>query len=172
MRALIILMPENFRGEEFRVPKEKLESNGVEVTVVGLEPGECKGMLGMRYTPEILIDSVKADDFDAIIVPGGAGSPRYLWNNSNVQQLVRDAHEKGKIVATICLATAMFANAGILEGKNATVFPDNKAIEILKEKGANYLAEDVVVDGNIVTAVGPAAADRFADEILEKLGSL
>ena len=165
-------MPEGFRDEEFSVPREKLETAGLEVTVAGLEPGECKGMLGMHYEPEILIDSVTVDDFDAIIVPGGAGSPRYLWDNPKVQLLIRDAYGKGRIVATLCLATAMFANAGILEGKNATVFPDERAIQILKKKGANYLAENVVVDGRIITAVGPAAAEEFADRILEKLRSV
>jgi len=171
MEALIVLMPNGFRDEEFRVPKEKLENAGVEVTVAGLEPGECKGMLGMRHTPETVIDDINVDDFDAIIVPGGAGSPKHLWDNSRVQQLVRDAYEKGKIVAGICLTTAMFANAGILEGKDVTVSPSDDAIRVLKEKGANYKQEDVVVDGNIITAVGPKATDRFADRILEKLSS-
>ncbi len=169
MKALFILMPEGFRDEEFAVPKEKLESAGVEVTVAGLRPGECKGMLGMTYTPETTIDNVSVDDFDAIVIPGGSGSPAHLWDNPKVHQMARDAYDKGKIVASICLAPTALANAGLLKGKNATVSGSSNAPDILKEKGANYLADDVVVDGNIITAVGPAAAGKFAEKILEKL---
>jgi len=171
MKALFILMPDGFRDEEFAVPKEKLESAGVEVTVAGLEEGECSGMLGMTYTPETTIDNVSVDDFDAIVIPGGSGSPQHLWNSPKVHQMVRDAHGKGKVVAIICLAPVALAKAGLLEGKNATVSSSSNAPEILKEKGANYLDEDVVVDGNIITARGPAAAGEFADRILERLSA-
>jgi len=169
MEALFILMPGGFRDEEFTVPKERLENAGVEVTVAGLREGECKGMLGMSYTPDTTVDEVSVDDFDAIVIPGGSGSPAHLWDNQKVHQMVRDAYGKGKVVAIICLAPVALANAGLLEGKNATVSSSSNAPEILKEKGANYLDEDVVVDGNIITAKGPAAAGEFAEKIIEKL---
>lgn len=169
MKALFILMPDGFRDEEFAVPKERMESAGVEVTVAGLVEGECKGMLGMSYTPETTVDEVSVDDFDAIVIPGGSGSPQHLWDNHVVHQMVKDAYGAGKIVASICLAPAALANAGLLEGKNATVSGSANAPDILREKGANYLDEDVVVDGNIITARGPAAAGEFADRIIEKL---
>jgi len=171
LKALIILMPENFRDEEFRIPKEKLEGSGVNVTVAGLQPGEAKGMLGMTTTPDILIDEISIDDYDVIIVPGGAGSPKYLWNNSDVHNLVREAYEKDKIVASICLSGVVLANSGILEGKNATVFATPESVRILEDKGANYLRQGVVVDGKIITADGPQSAERFADEILRLLAS-
>ena len=164
-------MPENFRDEEFKIPKEKLEGSGVNVTVAGLQPGEAKGVLGMTVTPDVLIDDVNIDDYDAIIVPGGPGSPRYLWNNSKVHNLVRKVYEKDKIVASICLSGVVLANSGILEGKNATVFPTPESVRILEDKGANYLRQGVVVDGRIITADGPQSAERFADEILRLLTS-
>jgi len=169
MKALFVLMPDGFRDEEFTVPKDRLENAGVEVTVAGLEAGECSGMLGMTYTPETTIDDVAVYDFDVIVIPGGSGSPAHLWDNPKVHQMVKDAYGAGKVVASICLAPAALANAGLLKGKNATVSSSSNAPEILKEKGANYTGEDVVVDGNIITAVGPAAAGEFAEKILEKL---
>ena len=169
MKALFILMPEGFRDEEFTVPKERLENAGVEVTVAGLREGECKGMLGMSYTPKTTVDEVSVDDFDAIVIPGGSGSPQHLWDNQKVHQMVRDAYDKGKVVAIICLAPVALAKAGLLKGKNATVSSSSNAPEILKGKGANYLDEDVVVDGNIITARGPAASGEFAEKIIEKL---
>ena len=171
MKALFVLMPEGFRDEEFAVPKEKLESAGVEVTVAGLREGKCSGMLGMTYTPETTVDEVSVDDFDAIVIPGGSGSPAHLWDNPRVHQLAKDAYDKGKVVAIICLAPVALAKAGLLEGKNATVSSSSNAPDILKEKGANYLDEDVVVDGNIITARGPATAGEFAEKIIEKLSA-
>jgi len=171
MKALFVLMPDGFRDEEFAVPKEKLESAGVEVTVAGLREEECKGMLGMTYTPETTIDNISVDNFDALVIPGGRGSPAHLWDNPKVHQLAMDAYSKGKVVAAICLAPAALAKAGLLEGTDATVSSSSNAPEILKEMGANYTGEDVVVDGNIITAVGPAAAGEFADRIIEKLSA-
>ena len=169
MKALFILMPDGFRDEEFTVPKERMESAGVEVTVAGLREGECKGMLGMSYTPKTTVDEVSVDDFDALVIPGGSGSPAHLWDNQVVHQMVQDAHSKGKVVAIICLAPVALAKAGLLKGKNATVSSSSNAPEILKGKGANYLDEDVVVDGNIITARCPAASGEFAEKIIEKL---
>lgn len=169
LRALIILIPEKFRDEEFSVPKTKLKDAGVFVAVAGLQSGEARGMLGMTAKPDILLDDVDIDGYDVLILPGGQGSVKYLWNNEKVLGLVKEAYEKEKIVAAICLSGAVLANAGILKGKNATVFPTAESVKILKDKGANYVDRGVVVDGKIVTAKGPADAERFADEILRLL---
>ncbi len=169
MKALIILMPENFRDEEFKIPKEKLEKSGVDVTVAGLQPGKARGMLGMTTTPDITIDDVNVDDFDAVIVPGGNGSPKYLWNNPKVLGIVREAYGNNKIVGGICLSAAVLANAGILKNRSATVYETAESLKALERGGANYIKKPVVVDGNIVTAEGPASAGKFADEILRLL---
>ena len=166
MKALIILFPENFRDEEFFIPKEGLEKAGVSVTVAGLQPGEARGMLGRTAEPDILLDEVDIKDYDALIIPGGQGSVKYLWNNEKVLSLVKEAYEKKKIVASICLSGAVLANAGVLEGKKATVFPTPESVRILGEGGAEYIDQGVVVDGKIVTAKGPADAERFTEEIL------
>ncbi|HIE34133.1 MAG TPA: DJ-1/PfpI family protein [Candidatus Altiarchaeales archaeon] len=171
LKILIILMPENFRDEEFKIPKEKLERSGVSVIVAGLQTGEARGMLGMTATPDTTIDNISIDEYDAIIVPGGSGSPKYLWDNEKVHQILREGNEKGKIIAGICLSGAVLAKAGVLEGKNATVFATPESLKALEEGGALYKKEPVVVDGNIVTADGPSSAGRFADEILKLLAS-
>jgi len=171
LKAVIILIPENFRDEEFRIPREKLEMAGVSVTVAGLKMDEARGMLGMTVMPDTTIDNISVDDYDAIILPGGSGSPEYLWNNEDVHKILREANEKNKVIGAICLSGAVLANSGILKGKEATVFPTEEAIKALEDGGAIYKKESVVVDGNIVTADGPQSADRFADEILRLLES-
>lgn len=169
MKALILLMPEDFRDEEFQIPRDKLASSGVSVTVAGLRGGQAKGILGLTVLPDILINDVNVGEYDALIVPGGPGSPRYLWNDQRVLSLVKEACNKGKIVAAICLSGAVLANAGILKWKNATVFETPQSLKVFNEKGVNYVKQDVVVDGRIVTARGPAAAEKFAEEILRIL---
>jgi len=172
MKALIILIPKDFRDEEFRIPKERLEKAGVNVTVAGLESGTARGMLGMTAQPDVLLDEVDISNYDVLIIPGGSGSVRYLWNNRRVLDMVKEAYSEGKIIAAICLSGAVLANSGILEGKNATVFPTSDSVRILKEKGANYIDKGVVVDGRIITAKGPDYADEFAYTILKKLSEL
>ncbi len=166
MKALIFLFPEKFRDEEFQIPKKQLEAAGVDVVVAGLERGAAKGMLGLTAVPDMLLDEVEIDEFDAVIVPGGSGSVTYLWNNPVILSLVKEAYVKGKIVAAICLSGVVLANAGILEGRNATVYASPEALEVFKKKGVCYISEAVVVDGRIVTADGPASAKKFADEII------
>lgn len=168
-QALMVIAEEDFRDEELRIPKEILEKNGVSVQVASTHAGECKGMLGMRYTPEILVENANIDESDALIIVGGSGSPAHLWNNEDVLRLVKEAYEKNRVIAAICLSGAVLANAGILKGKNATVFPTPESIKALRDGGANYLKQGVVVDGKIVTADGPRSAEKFADEILKLL---
>ena len=168
-KAVIILIPKGFRDEEFKIPKEILEKNGVSVTVAGLQMEESKGMLGMTAKPDKLLEGINISDYDVLVIPGGSGSVNYLWNNKEVLEMVKKAYNEGKIVAAICLSGVVLANAGVLEGKNATVFPTSESIRILKERGAKYIDRGVVIDGRIITGKGPEFAEEFAEAILEKL---
>lgn len=169
MKALIFLIPEGFRDEEFSIPKDRLQHSGITVVVAGLQPGKARGVLGMTATPDILLDEVKVDNYDAFIVPGGPSSLKYLLNNEKVLSILKEAYSKNKIIAAICLSGAVLANAGILEGKKATVFETPETLRIFKEKGVIHVDQQVVVDGSIVTGDGPQAAVKFADEILKLL---
>ena len=170
---LMIIAPENFRDEEFLVPKEYFEKKGHAVTVASTKKGECRGMLGARAFAECSLNEVKAEDYDAIVFVGGAGTPLVRKENSAIA-LAKDAFAKGKIVAAICWAPTILAKAGLLKGKKATVWagPDSEygmsTTDYLKKEGVLVQKQPVVLDGKIVTAEGPHAARRFAEEI-EKL---
>jgi protease I len=166
MKALIILVPEGYRDEEFSIPKETLESSGVSVIVAGLRPGEAVGKLGMKVVPDIQVEEVKSDDYDAIIIPGGGGTERYLYRNPTVLKLVKEFNEKKKIVASICLGGGVLCNAGILWGKKATVFATPETMRTFTEKKVNYKGDGVFIDGNIVTASGPEYSQEFAEAIV------
>lgn len=169
MKALFFLIPKNFRDEEFLVPKKKLEDAGVEVVVAGIREGLAVGMLGARLEPDVLIDEVDINEFDAVVVPGGSGAREYLWENEKVLLMISQAYNSGKVVAAICISGAVLANAGILSGRKATVYESEDTLRVYREKNVDYVPEDVVRDGLIITANGPGAAEKFAEKILEAL---
>ena len=170
MKALMVLAPKNFRDEEYRTPALKLERAGITVHVAGPTSGPYTGMLGKVVTPDLTLDQVKVDDYDAIIVVGGSGSKEYLWSNNKLISILNEASRKDKTIASICLSGAVLAKAGILKGKKATVSPSGESIRLLEWNGADYIKEGVVVDGKIITAEGPNNAEDFADAIIKVLG--
>ncbi len=169
-KALMIIAPKNFRDEELLEPKKILEEAGVKVTVTSTQSGTAKGMLGAQVTIDATADKLDAANYDAVIVVGGSGSPIYLWNNSEVQRIVKAAYEQGKTTSAICLSPAVLAKAGIAKGKRMTVFPASNAVNELKKAGAILTDAQVEVDGNIITAIGPEAAREFGKQIKKALG--
>lgn len=160
-KVLMIICPANFRDEELLEPKGVFESEGAAVTVASKQAGACRGMLGATAQAEIGWDAASADDYDAVVVVGGAGSPQYLWNDATVHGIVRKANSADKVIAAICLSGAVLANAGILKGIEATVYPTPDSKAALSRGGAKYVEKDVVVSGRIITGVGPQAAAAF-----------
>jgi len=118
-------------------------------------------------------ENVKADDYDALVVPGGR-APEYLRLNENVLKLVRDFHAADKPIASICHGQQILAAAGILEGKSCTAYPAVKP-EVEKSGGkwvdANDTFSNAVVDGKLVTAPAWPAHPEWMRKFLEVLGT-
>jgi len=166
-KAILIIAPDNFRDEELFNTKSALESAGVDITVASKTTDVAGGMRGGTAKPDITIDDIKIDEYDALILVGGTGSSIY-FNDSKVHAIAKDTFSKGKIIAAICIASSTLANAGILNGKKATCY-DSEA-DNLKSKGAIYTGNPVEVDGNIITADGPSSASEFGRMIAIALG--
>ncbi len=166
MKVLMIIATNNFRDEEYERPREIFEANGMEVVVASSSLDIARGMLGMTVKPDILVDEVRVEDYAAIVFVGGSGADEY-YTNSSALSIAKEAANSNKILAAICIAPVTLANAGVLAGKRATVF--SSKINEIKNKGAIYVAEDVVKDGNIITASGSQAAYRFGQTIVEAL---
>jgi len=170
LKALLIIAPENFKDEEYVVPKEVFEDFGITVETASTIDEDCTGKLGLTVTPDLTIASANPLKYDAIVVVGGAGSHDFLWDDDDTLDLVKNAYDAGKVVAAICISPAVLAYAGVLEGREATVFETPETIDALIDGGAKHVKGDVVADGNIVTANGPKAAQEFAEKIVELLG--
>jgi len=166
-RIAMIIAHEGFRDEEFEKPYEMFTRGGASVEIVSTDLSEATGMLGKKVKPTMLIDNLSVDQFDAVVFVGGAGSQVY-FDDARALSIAREANEKNKIVAAICIAPVILANAGVLEGRRATVW-DGEFIKKLESKGAIYTGNDVERDGNVITANGPHAAERFAAEIARAL---
>ncbi len=165
-KAVMIIASNNFRDEELLKPKEVLEKNGVTVTVASSSLKETTGMLGAKIKPDILFSHINVADYDAVIFVGGSGADEY-WDNPTAHKLANDASNSKKIVGAICIAPVTLAKAGLLKNKKATTY--SSTVNDIKSAGAKYTGADVERDGNIITASGPAAAQKFGETIVEAL---
>jgi protease I len=169
-RILLVIPPVNFRDEEFLEPYTHFtQDHQWDVTVASTTTGTATGMLGQTWDVKQTITEQQADGFDALVVVGGMGSPEHLWSNEPLLQLVRDFNDKGKVVSSICLSGAVLAKAGVLEGRKATVWEMPESLAEFEKGKAQFIRQDLVVDGNIITSNGPHAATAFAKEIANHL---
>jgi len=160
--VLIIIAHNGFRDEEFEQPYNLLSQAGADVTVASSDTTTTRGILGKTVQPDIRIDRVQVENYDAIIFVGGVGAKEY-FNNKTTLSIAKQGYEQGRIIGAICIAPSILANAGILDGKKATSFSSES--ENLESHGAIYTGSDVEVDGNIITADGPQSANKFGKEI-------
>jgi protease I len=165
---LMIVAPENFSDPEYFEPKNIFEERGFPVTTASRITGEIRGSLGGMAISDIAFRMADPEEYEAVVLAGGKGAREY-FEDRKLHDLLRQFHGKGKITAAICISPVVLANAGLLEGRKATVWNDEELIEILKEKGASYTGLAVTLDGNIITASGPKAAREFGQEIVNLL---
>ena len=161
-------MADGFEDIEAVAPIDVLTRAGVKVTIAGLEKGQIKAAYGSTIVPDIDVDSVDGI-YDAIIFPGGRKNAESLAKHPKVIELARQHYKGGKLVAAICAAPShVLAEAGaLLVDKRATGDPGFN--DRLAAAGAVVTNEQVTVDGNIITAMGPGAAMLFALMLTEKL---
>jgi len=158
---LMVIAPSDFRDEELFVPKDFFEKNGAEVVIASDKKGTAKGMLGRTASVDLSVSDADISDYDAVIFVGGSGVELHkLYENETYLKLATDASSSGKIIGAICLGPMVPAGAGVLSGKDATVFESGAAY--ITGKGAKYTGAVVTRDGRIVTGEGPHAAEEFA----------
>jgi len=170
-RVVFLIAFEDFRDQEYFVPKEILEKGGVKVKTASTKKGIALGADGGDTNVDLILEEINLVDFDAIIFVGGPGCLEYL-DNEKSYQIVQKALVENKILAAICISPVILAKAGVLKGRKVTVWTsalDKGPVKILNDNGAEFINEKIVKDGNIITANGPAAAEAFGKKILENL---
>jgi protease I len=162
-KHIAILVEEIYEDLELWYPLLRMREAGAQVTVVGPEARTYASKHGYPATADKAAKDVTAEQFDAVIIPGGY-APDHMRRHPAMVALVREAALKNKVVAAICHAGWMLASAEVLRGKNVTGFFAIK--DDLIHAGANYLDAEVVVDGNLITSRQPADLPAFCQAII------
>ena len=170
-KIAIIIAFKNFKDEEYFTPRKILEEAGAKIEVVSNEVGTALGAEGSQVNVNTELGDLDVSNFDAVVFVGGPGALDNL-NNQDSYRVIRETVKQNKVLAAICISPVILAKAGVLNGKKATVWtnPLNKEPKkILEENGAIFTEQNVVVDGNIITANGPDAAAEFGKKLVEVL---
>jgi deglycase len=168
-KKIAILIEKNFEDSEFTIPYNALKAAGAEVSVLGSRMNETyAGKQGKAsIKPDGTTTESRAEDFDAVIIPGGM-APDTMRTNMKTVRFVQDAVEQGKLVAAVCHGPQLLIEGDLLKGKRSTGF---RAIrKDMQNAGADYVDEPLAVDGQLLTSRRPSDLPIFTTAILRRLG--
>jgi len=167
-KALLIIAQDGYQDVEYGHTREELENAGVECIVASLSTEPAHGSLGGEVKPDISIKDAKAEDYDVIVIVGGPGALE-LANHSETMDLLQKADSNNQNIAAICISPAILAKAGVLEGKEATVWKSDESVAMLEQGKAVFVDKPVVVQEKRIPANGAPAAREFGKKIVEML---
>jgi protease I len=167
-KKVAILAADMFERVELEEPRKALEDAGADVEVVSIHDGEIKGFdhFDPANTVKVdrTVDEVAPDDYDALLVPGGVGNPDQLRGDENAVAFVREFNQAGKPMAVICHGPWVLVEAGVVRGKRVTSWPTLETD--IRNAGGDWVDQEVVVDGNVVTSRKPDDIPAFNREML------
>ena len=170
-KKVAILVADGFEQVELTEPKKALEQAGAETRIVSPAKGKVKGWQHTEWGDEMPVDvplaQARAEDFDALLLPGGVMNPDHLRRKPEVQRFVKAFFDAGKPVAAICHAPWTLIDAGVVRGRKMTSYETLQTD--LKNAGADWVDQEVVVDGNLVTSRKPDDLPAFNRAIVELL---
>jgi protease I len=170
-RKVAILTEEGFEQVELTSPKEALEAAGATVHVISPKSGKIKAWDKTNWGIEIDVDkelsSVSPDDYDALVLPGGVLNPDKLRQNKEAVAFVSAFLDEGKPVAAICHGPQMLIETGMIGGRTLTSYPSLQTD--LKNAGAHWVDQEVVVDNGLVTSRRPADLEAFNKKAIEEI---
>jgi len=163
---LMVVAPTDFKDEEFFIPKQIFEKAEFTITVASKGTKTAVSLNKEQVQVDKDIRDVNINFFDAVIFIGGPGAKVY-FNDPDAQRLAIEAHNHEKLLAAICIAPSILANAGLLRGRKVSAFPSEK--ENIEEHGGFYRNTNIEIDEKLVTAAGPRAAKEFGESIRDIL---
>jgi len=170
-QRIMILATNGFEQSELEQPKADLEQAGYQTVVVSPQTGEIRGFSdqewGDRVKVDLALDEASAEDFDALVLPGGQINPDILRMNDKAIEMVRSFAKVGKPIAAICHAPWLLIEAGLVDGKTVTSWPSLRTD--LKNAGGTVVDQQVAIDGNIITSRNPDDLPAFSKAIINAL---
>jgi protease I len=155
---------------ELTEPWQAVKDEGAEVELVSLEDGEIQGFnhydKADKFKVDRTVEEAQADDYDALVIPGGVGNPDTMRTDENAVQFVRGFFEQGKPVGAICHGPWMLVEAGVVRDRKVTSWPSLETD--IRNAGGNWVDEEVVVDNGLVTSRKPDDIPAFNKKIVEE----
>jgi protease I len=170
-KKIAILATHGFEQLELEVPRDKLKAAGATVHVVSPEKGQIKGWeikdWGRPVQVDRNLDEVSADDYDALVLPGGQINPDLLRINDKALALIRAFYGQKKLIAAICHAPWLLIETEIIKGRKCTSYISIKTDA--KNAGGKWEDSAVVTDQGIITSRNPGDLEVFSDKIIEEV---
>ncbi len=169
-KKVAILVADGFEQVEMTKPREALKEAGAETKIVSNKSGKVQGMnhdeKGDEFEVDLTLSGAQGRDFDALLMPGGLMNPDAMRQEESALEFVRHFFEAGKPVAVICHGPQVLINADLVRGRTMTSWP---ALEVdMKNAGANWVDEEVVVDNGLVSSRKPDDIPAFNKKMIEE----
>ena len=169
-RVAFLVAPEGFEQVELTDPWKAVEEAGGTPELVCTSSGEAQGFNHLdkadTFTVDQVVSDVTAENYDALVLPGGVANPDYLRTQQDAVNFVRDFFERGKPVAAICHAAWTLIEADVVGGRRITSWPSLRTD--LRNAGAEWVDEEVVTDQNLVSSRNPDDLPAFCAELVEQ----
>jgi len=170
-KRVAILATNGYEKSELNSPKEAMEKEGFQVDIVSLEKGKIKGWSDGNWSGEVDVNytlkEVSANDYNALVIPGGVINPDKLRTDEHAVQFVKDFFKQKKPVAAICHAPWVLIEADVVEGRKMTSYGSIK--KDLQNAGAKWEDSEVVVDQGLVTSRSPKDLPAFNAKVIEEI---
>jgi len=170
-KTVAILTENGFEEVELTNPKQALEEAGATVHIISPQKEKVKGWNHDHWSIDVPVDKnisdARADDYDALMLPGGVLNPDRLRRNKEAVEFAKDFLETGKPVAAICHGPQLLIETGLLEGRDMTSYPSVQTD--LKNAGATWHDREVIVDNGLVTSRSPKDLEAFNKKMIEEI---
>lgn len=170
-KKVAILTENGYEETELTSPKKALENAGIKVDVISPQKSKVKAWSQDHWSIELPVNvniaDADADNYDALVIPGGVMNPDQMRMNEHCLQFAKDFMKTGKTVAAICHGPQLLIETGLLKGRKLTSYPSIKTD--LKNAGAEWRDKEVIVDDNLITSRSPKDLEAFNKKLLEQI---
>jgi protease I len=170
-KTVAILVEDGFEQVELTSPKQALEEAGAKTHIISPKRGKVKGWehtkWGDEFPVDVSVEQANANDYDALLLPGGVMNPDKLRTSKPAVQFVRSFFEQKKPVAAICHGPWILVEADVVNGRKVTSYPSIQTD--LKNAGAKWVDQEVVVDEGLVTSRKPDDLPAFNRKLVEEI---
>lgn len=171
-KRVAILVVDGFEQVELTGPKETLEAAGARAEILSAKSGSVRGWHhtdpGDSFTVDQTFDRARIEDYDAVLLPGGVVNADTIRGDEMARELLRDAARANKLIAVICHGAWLLISSDLVKGKRITSWPSLR--DDLENAGAEWVDEQVVVDGQLISSRKPDDIPAFNQALIDALG--